>query len=143
MFSISALTRVDQRDDGALFLVSVLPDPDPPSDGGGPLAPLFARGGSLLPPPARGLLPGRPAQAEEDLRLEPEAGKPGPTHGQHHPVPAAEAASGLLPPPGSQGGIPASAEEVDTSLMTLGIIRLIKVLVRRKFLFLKAAVLAN
>lgn len=76
------------------------PDPDSTADRGDPLAALLPRRGPLLPPAARGLLPGRAAQTQEDLRLEPETWQPGPTHRQHHPVPAAAAASGLLPPAG-------------------------------------------
>jgi len=94
------------------LLRSVLPDPDPPSDGGGALAPLLPRRGSLLPPAARGLLPGRADQTPEDLRLEPEARQPGPPHRAQHPGPAAEAAPGLLPPAGREGRVPASAEKV-------------------------------
>lgn len=91
----------------------VFPDPDSPSDGGGSLARLLPRRGSLLPPSARGLLPGRSGQTQEDLRLEPETWQLGPPHRPHHPVPAAEAASGLLPSAGCEGGVPASAEKVD------------------------------
>lgn len=59
---------------------SVFPDPDPPSDRGSALAALLPRRGSLLPPSARGLLPGRSGQTQEDLRLEPEAWQPRPPH---------------------------------------------------------------
>lgn len=98
----------------SLFLC---PDPDSAADRGDPLAALLPRRGPLLPPSARGLLPGCPGQTQEDLRLEPETGQPGPSHRQHHLVPAAEAASGLLPPSGREGGVPASAEKVDDTQM--------------------------
>lgn len=89
------------------------PDPDPPSDRGGALAGLLPRRGSLLPPSARGLLPGRSGQTQEDLWLEPQTRQPRPPHRPHHPVPAAEAAPSLLPSAGREGGVPASAEKVD------------------------------
>lgn len=94
------------------LLSSVFVDSDSATDRGGALAALLPRRRSFLPSSARGLLPGRSGQTEEDLRLEPETWKPGPPHCQHHPVPAAEAAPGLLPSAGCEGGVPASAEKV-------------------------------
>lgn len=43
------------------------PDSDSPTDRGGALAALFPSRGSLLPPPARGLLPGCSGQTQENL----------------------------------------------------------------------------
>lgn len=94
-------------------------DPDPPSDRGGPLAALLSRRGSFLPPAARGLLPGRSGQTQEDLRLEPQTWQPRPPNCQHHPVPAAEAAPGMLPSAGREGGVPASAEKVDDTCVSV------------------------
>ena len=89
-----------------------LPDSNPSTNRRGPLAKLLSGRGSLLPSAARGLLSGCPGEAEEDLRLDPEARQSGPPHGQHHSVPAAAAAPGLLPPTGSEGRIPTLPEEV-------------------------------
>lgn len=118
-------------------LVSVFPDSDSAADRGGALAALLPRRGSLLPPSARGLLPGRSGQTQEDLRLDPETRQPRPPNRQHHPVPAAEAASGLLPSTGCEGGVPASAEKVDDTCVFKAHIG------ERRALYLKAAATVN
>lgn len=90
-------------------------DPDSSADRGGALAALLSGRGSLLSPAARGLLPGRSGQTQEDLRLEPQTGQPGPAHSAHHPGSTVETTTGLLPSAGREGGVSAAAEKVRSS----------------------------
>lgn len=112
--------------------MSPCPDSDSAADRGGALAALLPRGGSLLPPSARGLLPGRSCQTQEDLRLDPKTRQPRPPDRQHYPVPAAEAASGLLPSAGREGGVPAPAEKVGDTRVSRSMEARGEVFVRRQ-----------